>query len=86
MVEVKRGRGRPRKNPIGVFELEAVKRPVGRPRKKKLGRPKGSKNKPKMGSETRTVEQRLSVLELAMIVVVEAVNTLSALHTKKKTK
>lgn len=84
MVEVKRGRGRPRKNPIGVFKLE-TKRPVGRPPKKKVGRPKGSKNKPKWTKPERTVEQRLNVLEMAMTVVVEALGILANAHMKKKT-
>lgn len=86
MVEVKRGRGRPRKNPIGVFKLEEKKRPVGRPPKKKMGRPVGSKNKPKQFRETRTVEQRLDKLELAMFIVIEAISTLTAIHTKKKSR
>lgn len=80
MVEVKRGRGRPRKNPVGVFKLEEPKRPVGRPPKKKRGRPVGSKNKPK----TRTVEDRLQVLEWGMNLLVDAVTILGQEIHKKK--
>lgn len=77
MVEVKRGRGRPRKN-------VEVKRPVGRPPKKKRGRPVGSKNKSKQLPIPRTVEQRLDRLELAMVIVVEAINILNSTDSKKK--
>lgn len=80
MVEVKRGRGRPRKEPVGVFSFERTKRPVGRPPKKKAGRPKGSTNKPK----DRTIEQRVQTLELSMIVVVEALGILAKEHMRKK--
>lgn len=77
MVEVKRGRGRPRKN-------VEVKRPVGRPPKKKMGRPVGSKNKSKQLSKPRTVKQRLDRLELAMLVAFEAINILNSTDSKKK--
>lgn len=81
MVEVKRGRGRPRKTPIGVFKLEENKRPVGRPPKKKMGRPKGSKNKPK-----HNLEQRVDRLELIAYILIESVSALVSQHTKKNGK
>ncbi len=87
MVEVKRGRGRPRKEPVGIFRFDAPKnKPVAK-KAKKLGRPKGSKNKPKWPPTSgRTVEQRLNVLEMAMMVVVKALGILSDAHMKKKTR
>ena len=77
MVEVKRGRGRPRKNPIGVFKLEEKKRPVGRPPKKKMGRPVGSKNK------KATTEERLESLEYCVSALLRVAVMLVA-ETKAK--
>lgn len=77
MVEVKRGRGRPRKN------IE-VKRPVGRPPKKKMGRPKGSKNKTKIPIVSLTLEQRIEVIELTMSIIIDIVSKLSDMTFKKK--
>lgn len=84
MVEVKRGRGRPTKKPIGIFKLEAEKRPVGRPKKNKVGRPKGSKNIPKWPTQGRSIEQRLDILELGMAIVVEGLGILAKAHMNKK--
>lgn len=87
MVEVKRGRGRPRKNPVGVFKLEDTKRPVGRPKKKKMGRPVGSKNKTKVRpAKSLTIERRVEIVEYGMSIIIDALNILGAAVMKKKTR
>lgn len=87
MVEVKRGRGRPRKTPIGVFKLEENKRPVGRPPKKKMGRPKGSKNKPKAYFPiSLTIEERLRFLERSVDILADAVILLTQDKRTKKSR
>jgi len=84
MINAKKGRGRPAKKPIGIFKLEAEKRPVGRPKKNKVGRPNGSKNKPKWPTQGRSIEQRLDILELGMAIVVEGLGILAKAHMNKK--
>ena len=86
MIKSTKGRGRPAKKPIGIFKLEAEKRPVGRPKKNKVGRPKGSKNKPKWPAANRSVEQRLDVLEMGMMIVIEGLGILAEAHSKKKSR
>lgn len=61
-----------------------VKRGRGRPPKKKLGRPKGSKNKPKWPAQGRSIEQRLDILERGMMIVIEGLGILAEAHMKKK--
>jgi hypothetical protein len=83
MVEVKRGRGRPRKNPIGVFRFDepTKKKPVTK-KAKKVGRPKGSKNK----VNSYSVSDRLDRLEISMLLLAEIYKTLRDLVIEKKTK
>jgi len=82
MVEVKRGRGRPRKEPVGVFRLDAPKKKPVAKKAKKMGRPKGSKNKIKASS----VDDRINRLEIGLLLLAEMFQTLRDIVIQKRAK
>ena len=79
---IKRGRGRPRKEPMGIFRFDEPKnKPVAK-KAKKLGRPLGSKNK----SKNNDINGRVDRLEVFVGIMAEMVGIVLEKITSKKVK
>ena len=78
----KRGRGRPRKEPIGVFKLTKTTKKSVKGKTKKRGRPLGSKNK----SKNNDINGRVDRLEVFVGIMAEMVGIVLERITSKKAK
>jgi hypothetical protein len=79
---VKRGRGRPRKEPVGVFKLTKTNKKEIEGKAKKRGRPIGSKNKFK----NNDINGRVDRLEVFVGIMAEMVGIVLERITSKKAK